>query len=151
MNVIYGICKECISPLTFKILTWLGYSNSAFNPVIYSIFNADFRDAFRRILTMKQQGCSGCCCNGSDHNSGFIVNSFVANNRNLQRAQNLWNETVLVNVSGNKLRLRVSFELFLWTLPATAWPVHRTIFQDAIEGIWYLTIPISGKVFKMKA
>lgn len=34
----------------FKILTWLGYFNSAMNPVIYSIFNTEFRDAFRRIL-----------------------------------------------------------------------------------------------------
>lgn len=34
-----------------QILTWLGYSNSAFNPIIYSIFNTEFREAFKRILT----------------------------------------------------------------------------------------------------
>ncbi|KOX69872.1 Dopamine receptor 1 [Melipona quadrifasciata] len=34
-----------------KVLTWLGYSNSAFNPIIYSIFNTEFREAFKRILT----------------------------------------------------------------------------------------------------
>ena len=31
-------------------MTWLGYLNSALNPVIYSIFNAEFREAFRKIL-----------------------------------------------------------------------------------------------------
>jgi len=29
---------------------WLGYVNSALNPIIYTIFNADFRRAFRRLL-----------------------------------------------------------------------------------------------------
>ena len=58
--------------LCFQILTWLGYSNSAFNPIIYSIFNSEFRSAFHRILTSKlppccsQFSCSSCplvsCC-----------------------------------------------------------------------------------------
>lgn len=45
-----AFCKTCIPVPLFKILTWLGYFNSAMNPVIYSIFNTEFRDAFRRIL-----------------------------------------------------------------------------------------------------
>ena len=31
--------QECVPNVVFKALTWLGYSNSAFNPLIYSIFN----------------------------------------------------------------------------------------------------------------
>lgn len=34
----------------FSTAFWLGYMNSALNPVIYTIFNKDFRRAFRRIL-----------------------------------------------------------------------------------------------------
>ena len=34
----------------FSLAFWLGYSNSALNPVIYTIFNKDFRRAFKRIL-----------------------------------------------------------------------------------------------------
>ncbi|XP_037943455.1 dopamine D2-like receptor [Teleopsis dalmanni] len=34
----------------FAIAFWLGYMNSALNPAIYTIFNKDFRRAFRRIL-----------------------------------------------------------------------------------------------------
>lgn len=45
-----AFCKTCIPLLLFKVLTWLGYFNSAMNPVIYSIFNTEFRDAFQRIL-----------------------------------------------------------------------------------------------------
>lgn len=37
---------------------WMGYSNSAFNPIIYTIFNPDFRNAFKKILTF--QACCHC-------------------------------------------------------------------------------------------
>nr|CAH7726461.1 unnamed protein product [Callosobruchus chinensis] len=39
-----------IPPFAFSTAFWLGYMNSALNPVIYTIFNKDFRRAFRRIL-----------------------------------------------------------------------------------------------------
>ncbi|EDW24613.1 GL23301 [Drosophila persimilis] len=57
VNITAAFCKTCIGGQTFKILTWLGYSNSAFNPIIYSIFNKEFRDAFKRILTMRNPWC----------------------------------------------------------------------------------------------
>ncbi|KAI8789948.1 dopamine receptor [Biomphalaria glabrata] len=34
----------------FIITTWLGYANSCLNPIIYTIFNTEFRQAFRKIL-----------------------------------------------------------------------------------------------------
>lgn len=44
-------CKSCEPPPSFwAIAFWLGYMNSVLNPVIYTIFNKDFRRAFRRIL-----------------------------------------------------------------------------------------------------
>ena len=39
-----------IDSSVFQSFVWLGYANSALNPVIYTIFNVDFRRAFRRIL-----------------------------------------------------------------------------------------------------
>jgi len=33
-----------------SVIVWLGYVNSMLNPVIYTVFNADFRSAFRKIL-----------------------------------------------------------------------------------------------------
>ena len=32
------------------VLFWVGYTNSALNPIIYPCFNRDFREAFRRLL-----------------------------------------------------------------------------------------------------
>ena len=40
-------------------LFWLGYSNSAINPVLYTVFNDDFKRAFARILTGGQGGPGG--------------------------------------------------------------------------------------------
>ena len=54
---VFFLFQECISPTAFKILTWLGYSNSSFNPVIYSIFNQEFRLAFKRIITTGPKSC----------------------------------------------------------------------------------------------
>ncbi|XP_006900751.1 PREDICTED: alpha-2B adrenergic receptor [Elephantulus edwardii] len=34
----------------FQFFFWIGYCNSSLNPVIYTIFNQDFRRAFQRIL-----------------------------------------------------------------------------------------------------
>uniref|UniRef100_A0A672G9T1 Adrenoceptor alpha 2C n=1 Tax=Salarias fasciatus TaxID=181472 RepID=A0A672G9T1_SALFA len=49
---LYGICREpCEVPETlFKFFFWIGYCNSSLNPVIYTIFNQDFRRAFQKIL-----------------------------------------------------------------------------------------------------
>ncbi|KAK7929541.1 hypothetical protein WMY93_005936 [Mugilogobius chulae] len=49
---LYGICrKPCEIPETlFKFFFWIGYCNSSLNPVIYTIFNQDFRRAFQKIL-----------------------------------------------------------------------------------------------------
>eukprot|EP00058_Branchiostoma_floridae_P016639 XP_002602127.1 hypothetical protein BRAFLDRAFT_234260 [Branchiostoma floridae] len=45
-------CESCNVPeLVFKFFFWIGYCNSAVNPIIYTIFNKDFRGAFLRIIT----------------------------------------------------------------------------------------------------
>lgn len=39
-----------ISEFIMSFALWLGYFNSTLNPVIYTIFNPEFRQAFKRIL-----------------------------------------------------------------------------------------------------
>ncbi|XP_013359474.1 PREDICTED: alpha-2A adrenergic receptor [Chinchilla lanigera] len=39
-----------VPPTLFKFFFWFGYCNSSLNPVIYTIFNHDFRRAFKKIL-----------------------------------------------------------------------------------------------------
>ncbi|MEE6479738.1 hypothetical protein FKM82_012361 [Ascaphus truei] len=48
-----SVCKgRCgISDALFNFFFWIGYLNSSLNPVIYTVFNRDFRKAFQRILT----------------------------------------------------------------------------------------------------
>ncbi|KAM9800938.1 alpha-2B adrenergic receptor [Neosynchiropus ocellatus] len=40
----------------FKFFFWIGYCNSCLNPVIYTVFNRDFRKAFSRILCRDTKG-----------------------------------------------------------------------------------------------
>ncbi|XP_054737706.1 octopamine receptor Oamb isoform X2 [Anastrepha obliqua] len=48
--VIRAFCQDCIDPFIFSILFWLGYCNSAVNPMIYALFSKDFRFAFKLII-----------------------------------------------------------------------------------------------------
>jgi len=51
LYILTPACPTCQIPdAAFAIAFWLGYMNSALNPAIYTIFNKDFRRAFRRIL-----------------------------------------------------------------------------------------------------
>uniref|UniRef100_A0A3Q4MUI4 Alpha-2Db adrenergic receptor-like n=1 Tax=Neolamprologus brichardi TaxID=32507 RepID=A0A3Q4MUI4_NEOBR len=49
---LHAVCREnCIIPDTlFNLFFWIGYCNSCLNPIIYTIFNRDFRRAFKKIL-----------------------------------------------------------------------------------------------------
>lgn len=62
-NILDAICiklhenhfiqSDCRPGMTaFLLTTWLGYMNSCANPLIYTIFNPEFRKAFRKILKM---------------------------------------------------------------------------------------------------
>lgn len=45
------LCLSCCVPeKLFKFFFWFGYCNSALNPIIYTIFNNDFRRSFKKIL-----------------------------------------------------------------------------------------------------
>ncbi|XP_077100743.1 D(3) dopamine receptor [Siphateles boraxobius] len=45
-------CRAChVPPEVYSAFTWLGYVNSALNPVIYTTFNTEFRRAFIKILS----------------------------------------------------------------------------------------------------
>lgn len=51
LYILTPACPTCHIPSwAFALAFWLGYMNSALNPAIYTIFNKDFRRAFRRIL-----------------------------------------------------------------------------------------------------
>uniref|UniRef100_A0A1A9VFW2 G-protein coupled receptors family 1 profile domain-containing protein n=1 Tax=Glossina austeni TaxID=7395 RepID=A0A1A9VFW2_GLOAU len=46
-----SLCESCSTPrIVVGILFWIGYFNSALNPIIYAYFNRDFRAAFKKTL-----------------------------------------------------------------------------------------------------
>ncbi|CAG5991254.1 alpha-2Db adrenergic receptor [Menidia menidia] len=49
---LHAICREsCYIPgALFNLFFWIGYCNSSVNPIIYTIFNRDFRRAFKKII-----------------------------------------------------------------------------------------------------
>lgn len=49
---LHAICrKSCTIPESlFNLFFWIGYCNSSVNPIIYTIFNRDFRKAFKKIM-----------------------------------------------------------------------------------------------------
>ncbi|XP_065159178.1 dopamine D2-like receptor isoform X2 [Atheta coriaria] len=56
-NIMDAMCSklglECQPGVAaFLLTTWLGYMNSFVNPVIYTIFNPEFRKAFKKLMCM---------------------------------------------------------------------------------------------------
>ncbi|XP_046384758.1 probable G-protein coupled receptor No18 [Ischnura elegans] len=51
LHFVAVFCHSCQPPYKIrKIFTWLGYVNSTINPIIYTVFNSEFRRAFKKIL-----------------------------------------------------------------------------------------------------
>ncbi|XP_043250842.1 octopamine receptor beta-2R isoform X1 [Colletes latitarsis] len=64
--VITTLCGDsCPCPdIVIALLFWIGYTNSALNPLIYAYFNRDFREAFKN--TLQCAFCSLCRREPSD-------------------------------------------------------------------------------------
>uniref|UniRef100_A0A8C8RAR6 D(3) dopamine receptor n=1 Tax=Pelusios castaneus TaxID=367368 RepID=A0A8C8RAR6_9SAUR len=53
-HILNSHCQAChVTRELYSATTWLGYVNSALNPIIYTTFNIEFRKAFLKLL---------CCC-----------------------------------------------------------------------------------------
>uniref|UniRef100_A0A5S6R0V8 G_PROTEIN_RECEP_F1_2 domain-containing protein n=1 Tax=Trichuris muris TaxID=70415 RepID=A0A5S6R0V8_TRIMR len=58
LNTLNAICLKLDQPMCqvgfmpFFLTTWLGYMNSFMNPIIYTLFNIEFRKAFKALLLM---------------------------------------------------------------------------------------------------
>jgi len=46
-----GLSGQFFFTLLSEVFLWLGYSNSVLNPIIYTMYNGDFRRCFRDLVT----------------------------------------------------------------------------------------------------
>ncbi|XP_008627891.1 PREDICTED: 5-hydroxytryptamine receptor 5A [Corvus brachyrhynchos] len=53
-ELISPLCSYNIPPVWKSIFLWLGYSNSFFNPLIYTAFNKNYNNAFRNLFFRQQ-------------------------------------------------------------------------------------------------
>ncbi|XP_013115395.2 5-hydroxytryptamine receptor 2B isoform X3 [Stomoxys calcitrans] len=61
MALTLSLCKNCeIHAAVASLFLWLGYFNSTLNPIIYTIFNPEFRRAFQRLLFGKNYVAQRC-------------------------------------------------------------------------------------------
>ncbi|CAL8264065.1 unnamed protein product [Lota lota] len=45
-----GVKEQVLSGTLYEVVLWLGYANSALNPILYAALNRDFRSAYARLL-----------------------------------------------------------------------------------------------------
>ncbi|VFV24738.1 5-hydroxytryptamine receptor [Lynx pardinus] len=55
-SLVLPICRDScwLHPALFDFFTWLGYLNSLINPIIYTAFNKEFRQAFQKVVHFRK-------------------------------------------------------------------------------------------------
>lgn len=53
-ELIIPLCSCDIPPVWKSVFLWLGYSNSFFNPLIYTAFNKNYNNAFRNLFSRQR-------------------------------------------------------------------------------------------------
>ncbi|KAM4806125.1 5-hydroxytryptamine receptor 1D [Urocitellus parryii] len=55
-SLVLPICRDAcwLHPALFDFFTWLGYFNSLINPIVYTVFNEDFRHAFQKVVHVRR-------------------------------------------------------------------------------------------------
>ena len=82
--LVSNICGDScpIYDMVVSVLFWIGYFNSALNPIIYAYFNREFRNAFKKILRWNK-----CPCNRHDMNGQMTYASEFRNSLSGENTQ----------------------------------------------------------------
>ena len=85
MNILSVVCPLCMTAMADSMsssIVWLGYLSSLANPVIYTMFNTAFRQAFYRILTCQYRRQSAVY-----YNNNKTAGSMCLSNSTRQQSQ----------------------------------------------------------------
>lgn len=97
--------SQYISNEMMTTFLWLGYISSTINPVIYTVFNRNFRRAFRQLLLCRQPKLhlhnARALRGGSEMNKSFRISHFNNYNNNNTSTHN--NNITQTNASVNPL------------------------------------------------
>ena len=101
INVTGAFCA-CVPPLLFNALTWLGYVNSMANPVIYPVFNQDFRAAFKRIL------CTPTCFNYHSGSRKNLAETMASTRNSNSTGSDKWSKVAVIRNNSHNSKPRGS-------------------------------------------
>ncbi|MEQ2167622.1 5-hydroxytryptamine receptor 2B [Goodea atripinnis] len=60
-NITSALCSSCVEKVIsrlMEIFVWVGYVSSGINPLVYTLFNKTFREAFTRYIICKYKNCA---------------------------------------------------------------------------------------------
>uniref|UniRef100_A0A671UPS0 Histamine H2 receptor n=1 Tax=Sparus aurata TaxID=8175 RepID=A0A671UPS0_SPAAU len=103
--------KEHPDPSTvpaFPFVLWLGYANSAFNPILYGALNRDFRSAYSRLLRCRYEltevtllcGHTPPTCRAGQTDQDFMLQEM--NSMTATATVQIANGTAAMDVNGNE-------------------------------------------------
>lgn len=89
LNFLQGVWPDLKVPNSLSVtFLWLGYVSSTMNPVIYTIFNRNFRTAFRKILMCQSLAVTAASSATSHCKSKHALTRGRAGDNNDRRANN---------------------------------------------------------------
>ncbi|KAF8368914.1 ser-3 [Pristionchus pacificus] len=136
--ILYGFQIKT-SEVLWSILFWLGYLNSALNPVIYTVFNREFRICFKRLLTCHRVNQPSTKATGTTASSttGYAV------------VQNKCSETILYMCEGQALKCEAKTalaesQLLIITHSASRLYTNNNSYNSTVRGVSTLNNKSSG-------
>ncbi|KAL3307651.1 5-hydroxytryptamine (serotonin) receptor 1A, G protein-coupled [Cichlidogyrus casuarinus] len=101
--LINPFCKDnCISEQVIMIVTWVGYGNSAVNPVLYCFLQREFRAAFKRLTRRAFKPFSSRYINPSRGTDYFSSSNMATNTVTKVGEQSKYNISLLPLLRGRK-------------------------------------------------
>lgn len=81
-NITSAVCDSCNQTtldMLLEIFVWIGYVSSGVNPLIYTLFNKTFRDAFGRYITCNYQATKSARTLRKGSSNTYFQNSIAEN------------------------------------------------------------------------